>query len=61
MKYQVRLNIPTAMWAIVEIDADNEEVAKEMALRNCAAGLVSFEFTGFDNADAEVSDVEVVE
>lgn len=61
MKYQVRLNCPTVMWAIVEVEAASESEAEEKALAANAEGTVSYEDAGFDTADAEVTDVEEVE
>lgn len=61
MKYQVRLNCPTVMWAIVEVEAASEGEAEDKALAASVEGRVGYEFAGFDASDAEVTDVEEVE
>ena len=59
-RYQVRLNLPTVMWAIVEVDATCEEDAIKQAFEKNAAGEVDYESAGFDHLDAELTDVEEV-
>lgn len=59
--YNVRLNLPTVMWAIVEVEATCEEDAVKQAFEQNAEGLVSYESSGFDHLDAELTDVEEVE
>jgi len=65
--YAVRLEVPTVMWAIVEVEAKNEDEARSKALRASAEGgtgdlpPVFYEYGGFDNCDAEVTDVEECE
>ena len=60
-KYEVRLNIPTAMWAIIEVEAKNSKEAKAKALAENESGNVSYEYEGFQNSDAEVVAVEECE
>lgn len=59
MKYIVRLNIPTTMWALVEVEAKCEEEAIKVAFERNKAGELSYEYSGFDLSDAELVDVEV--
>jgi hypothetical protein len=59
-KFQVRLVIPTCMWAIVEVEADNEEAAIDKALESNSKGEVSYEDSGYDQSEAEVQDVDEV-
>lgn len=58
MKYEVRLHIPTTMWALLEIEADSPEQAIQQALHDARNGQVSFEYTGFDVDDVVAVDVE---
>ena len=57
-KYIVRLNLPCVMWAIVEVEADSQKQAEEMALEEAHLGKVDFESAGFDMQDAEITDCE---
>ncbi len=56
--YNVRLNLPTVMWAIVEVEASCEEDAIKQAFELNAKGEVSYESSGFDHLDAELTEVE---
>ena len=60
-KYEVRLNLPVVMWAILEIEAESEEEAIKKAFEQNAIGEVSYESSGFDHLDAELTSVEEVE
>jgi hypothetical protein len=57
MKYRVLLNIPTSLWAIVEIDAVSPKDAGHIALASAQNGEVDFENSGFDFSDTEIVDV----
>lgn len=57
-KFVVRLNIPTVMWALVEVEAPNRKEAERLALAENEKGNVSYESAGLDTSDAEVTAVE---
>jgi hypothetical protein len=57
-KYQVRLTVPTSMWAIVEVEATCKAYAIKQAFEQNKAGNVSYEYSGYLNEDVELSDVE---
>lgn len=57
-RYHVRLVVPTTMWAILEVEAKCEEEAIAKAFADNKAGTVSYEYSGYDNSDAELSGVE---
>jgi hypothetical protein len=58
-KYVVRLNVPTVMWAIVDVVAESETDAVNKAFSYNEKGLVEFEESGYDNLDAELTSVEL--
>lgn len=53
-KYTVRLQIPTVMWALVEVEATCVEGAIAQAYVLNKEGRVDYEHGGYDNYDAEV-------
>lgn len=56
--FRVRLNVPTVVWAIVEVEATCPEDAVKQAFEQNAKGMVSYESSGYDHTDAELTDVE---